>query len=259
MSSANNHRDDFYRQLAPVYHLKVDWDTRRKKESPLFKHLFDGGTIDSVCDLGCGDGGHAETVVEQGAKYVGIDSSSEMIKMARQNYRSSPNVRFLKGDMLRFPAIHTGKFDLVLMLGNTLPHLQTTAQLNSLLGGVSRTLKAGGRFVIQTVNPARIKSQEIYFLPPKLAKNQTLFTPFYVRRAKLWDFYMPVYVLGEGTLQTRQVPRTRLRFWAQKEITAASAKKKLRFVEAFGDAALSSYAAQKSENMILVLEKGRHA
>jgi len=33
-SSSNNNR--FYEQLAPVYHLKVDWSNRSAKENELF-------------------------------------------------------------------------------------------------------------------------------------------------------------------------------------------------------------------------------
>ena len=59
--------NDFYEQLAPLYHLKVDWDKRLPKETALFDLLFANAKISAVCDLGCGDGGHAQEIVRRGA------------------------------------------------------------------------------------------------------------------------------------------------------------------------------------------------
>lgn len=259
MSDKKHKGDEFYDQLAPLYHLKVDWQARRRKEFPLFDHLFGGATVTSVCDLGCGDGGHAGEVIERGAKYIGIDSSSRMIKMAKEQYRSTTAAQFIKGDMLDLPHKYDGKFDLVLMLGNTLPHLHTAAELNMLIEGVARILKADGRFVVQTVNPDPIKTQDVFFLPPKLVENRALFVPLYVKRAGYRDFFMTIYSIEQNQLRDRQVLKTRLKFWQAKQIATAAAKHKLSLIETFGDAGLSPYLSESSENMILILRKSSHA
>ena len=192
MTNSTGQRDHFYQKLAPLYQLKVEWNNRLRKEQKLFDLLFLDRTIDHVCDLGCGDGGHAEEITRRGAQYTGIDSSAAMIAMAKNLHSQLPNVNFQRGNALGIPRKFDRAFDLVLLLGNTLPHFRSRQDLQKLFAGISRVLQDNGRFVLQTVNPGLLESQDIHFLPSKLAENTTLFTPFYVRRNQDWDFYMPI-------------------------------------------------------------------
>lgn len=246
--------NEFYERLAPLYRLKVDWDKRLPKEIALFDLLFADPDVSAVCDLGCGDGGHAEEVVKRGAVYLGIDSSAKMIAMARRTYQGRKGIRFLKGDILHLARQHNGMFDLVLLLGNTLPHILSKTDLKTFTNGVDRLLSAHGRFVVQTVNPALLANKQIHFLAPKLAEEHVLFTPFYVRQGDLWSFQMPIYIIEQGKIISRQVAETKLRFWNRTEIAKATADH-FRIVSTYGDAGLSPYSASKSDNLILVMEK----
>ncbi len=246
--------NDFYEQLAPLYHLKVDWEKRLPKETPLFDFLFSKGDIAAVCDLGCGDGGHAGEIAGRGAMYFGIDNSAEMIKTAKRHYQKMKGIQFLKSDMLQVPAIYNRMFDVVLLLGNTLPHMLTDADMKKLFAAAHRLLGPHGRFIIQSVNPGKLKSEPVHFLPPKLAEKRVLFTPLYVRQREAWDFLMPIYVLEEGRLKSHSVLRTRLRFWTRSEVVNFAGTK-FRLRQTFGDAQLSPYHSKRSENMILTLER----
>jgi SAM-dependent methyltransferase len=254
MTSHGGHSDNFYEQLAPLYHLKVDWDKRLPKETALFDLLFVHHDISAVCDLGCGDGGHAREIVKRGAVYIGIDSSARMIRMAKTKQARRKGVDFLKGDMLRLPVKYKGMFDLVLLLGNTLPHILSGADLKMLIENVSRLLSPHGRFVIQTVNPEMLKTKRVHFLPPKLAENRVLFAPFYARQDKHWSFLMPIYIIEQGKIISHNTLETRLKFWLRSEI-AAAASHDFKVAHAFGDAGLTPYIRTKSENMILIMEK----
>jgi SAM-dependent methyltransferase len=249
-----NHSSDFYEQLAPLYHLKVDWDKRLPKETALFEYLLGDPEISAVCDLGCGDGGHAREVVRRGAVYVGMDNSTQMIRLAKTNYSGVRGVRFVKADMRSIPALYNRMFDLVLLLGNTLPHMLTSGDLSSVFRAVHRMLNPGGRFVLQTVNPGKLKDRSVHFLPPKLADERFLFTPLYVRHDELWEFLMPIYVLEQQRIVSHQVLTTQLRFWTRREVVTA-AKKHFRTVRVCGSADLSPYQENKSENLLLVLER----
>jgi SAM-dependent methyltransferase len=254
MTTHCKHSDNFYEQLAPLYHLKVDWDKRLPKETALFDLLFANSDVSAVCDLGCGDGGHAREIVKRGSVYVGIDNSARMIKMAETKHARLKGIRFLKGDMLQLPAKYNEMFDLVLLLGNTLPHILSDADLRTLIKNVSRLLSPQGRFVIQTVNPEMLKTKQVHFLTPKLADNRVLFTPFYARKDEYWSFLMPIYILEQGKIVSHDALETRLRFWLRSEI-ATAASHNLKVTHTFGDAGLAPYNKAKSENMILIMEK----
>lgn len=254
MTTRGKHSDDFYEQLAPLYHLKVDWDKRLPKEMALFDLLFANPDVSAVCDLGCGDGGHAREIVKRGAVYIGIDSSARMIKMAKAKHTRRKGIRFLQGDMLRLPEQYNGIFDIVLLLGNTLPHILSSADLKMLIKNVSRLLSPHGRFVIQTVNPEMLKAKQVHFLPPKLADNHVLFAPFYTRQDKYWSFLMPIYIIEHGKIISHNTLETRLKFWMRSEI-AAAASNDFKVTHTFGDAGLARYIRTGSENMILIMEK----
>jgi hypothetical protein len=152
------------------------------------------------------------------------------------------------------PAQSNGMFDLVLLLGNTLPHILSGADLKMLIRNVSRLLSPHGRFVIQTVNPEMLKTKQVHFLPPKLADNRVLFTPFYTRQDECWSFLMPIYIIEQGKIISHNTLETRLKFWLRSEI-AAAASHDFKVTHAFGDAGLAPYIGTKSENMILIMEK----
>lgn len=254
MTTRNRHSDDFYEQLAPLYHLKVDWDKRLPKETALFDLLFANHYVSAVCDLGCGDGGHAREIVKRGASYVGIDSSARMIRMAKSRHAGIKGIQFLRSDMRQLPVKYNGMFDLVLLLGNTLPHILSGADLRKLMKNVSRLLSPRGRFVIQTVNPEMLKTKQVHFLPPKLADNRVLFAPFYARQDKYWVFSMPIYIIEQGKIVSHRALETRLKFWLRSEI-ATAASREFKVTHAFGDAGLASYVKATSDNMVLIMEK----
>ncbi|MBI1208662.1 MAG: methyltransferase domain-containing protein [Azospirillum sp.] len=89
-----------------------------------------------VLDLGCGDGALTETVAARGATVIGVDASLEMVAAARAR---GLDVRCADGQALPFHA----DFDAV--ISNAALHWMTRP--DSVLAGVRRALKPGGRFI----------------------------------------------------------------------------------------------------------------
>lgn len=254
MTAKRRSDDSFYDDLAPVYHLKVDWTNRHAKERKLLDYLTAVPRPAAVLDLGCGDGGHAPVFTNLGISYVGVDSSAEMIAIAR-SLHASPQARFEQADFLKLPREWQGAFDLCALLGNTLPHLHTARELNRLLESVARVLSPLGRFAVQTVNPGILAGKSAHFLAPKLAEGKTLFAPLYINRGRLWDFHMLIHNINDGHIVSRQVITTRLHFWSKTEILTAARAAGFSLKAAFGGADLSDYESKRSENLILVFAR----
>lgn len=89
-----------------------------------------------ILDLGCGDGGLTDRIAAGGAVVVAIDSSAEMVAVAR---RRGLDARVIDGQHLPFDA----EFDAV--FSNAALHWMP--ELPSVLAGVHRALRPGGRFV----------------------------------------------------------------------------------------------------------------
>jgi SAM-dependent methyltransferase len=93
----------------------------------------------SVLDLCCGVAGPGRLIArELGCTYLGVDSSSSAIDIARESAGDLP-CRF---EVSRIPPLPPGRFDVVLLLETMLAF----ADKETLLEGISGALVTGGRF-----------------------------------------------------------------------------------------------------------------
>ncbi|MEM1049162.1 MAG: class I SAM-dependent methyltransferase [Pseudomonadota bacterium] len=89
-----------------------------------------------ILDLGCGDGALTAQLAESGATLVGVDGAPDFVRAARER---GIDARLHDGHDLPFE----DEFDAV--FSNAALHWMTDPQ--AVLGGVTRALKPGGRFV----------------------------------------------------------------------------------------------------------------
>lgn len=108
----------------------------------------------ATLDIGCASGGHAIALVKRGYACTGIDPSRPLIDAARSRAEGIPiPPEFLEGGSGDLAALFTDRrFRLMLCLGNTLPHLESLADVDSFLVDCARFLEPGGAIVIQLLN-----------------------------------------------------------------------------------------------------------
>lgn len=100
--------------------------------------LLNPAAGERILDVGCGDGALTERIAAAGAAVVGIDNSEEMIAAARAR---GLDARLIDAERLPFDR----EFDAV--FSNAALHW--VRDHDSLLAGVHRALKSGGRFVAE--------------------------------------------------------------------------------------------------------------
>lgn len=135
---------DFFDKIAPK------WDSMEVKSTPAkvkeILHIIGIKKGDHVADIGCGTGvlipGLSELVGENGV-VVGIDFSTEMLKVAKEKCKDLKNVRFLRAD-IEEDSIDE-KFD-VIILYCVYPHLSEPELTLKILAGLN--LKPGGKIII---------------------------------------------------------------------------------------------------------------
>jgi SAM-dependent methyltransferase len=91
-----------------------------------------------ILDLGCGDGVLTERIVAAGAEVVAVDAAPDMVAAARER---ALDARVMQGQELSFD----GEFDAV--FSNAALHWMHPPE--TVLAGVCRALKPGGRFVAE--------------------------------------------------------------------------------------------------------------
>ncbi len=104
----------------------------------------------NLLELGCGTGLHAINLAEKGYHIEGVDQSQDMINLARERQKISPNsisnlVNFNIGDIRTYSI--NKSFDVALSLFHVISYQVTNRDLNQSFNTVSKHLKPGGIFV----------------------------------------------------------------------------------------------------------------
>jgi SAM-dependent methyltransferase len=164
--------DEFYNELGEGYELMINWDARLAREGPFFRKLFEEHRVKSVLDCACGTGRHAVEFARWGHSVSGCDISREMLLLAERNAAAAGvDVAFFAAGLTEIARKARGrKFDAVVCLGNSLPHLLTQRELDQAMRSIRRVLTAGGVFVVQIRNYDRIVHENLRFMPPTSAK-----------------------------------------------------------------------------------------
>jgi 2-polyprenyl-3-methyl-5-hydroxy-6-metoxy-1,4-benzoquinol methylase len=133
-----------YQEIATEFDL-----TRKKFLWPEIKNLTDNiKEGDKVLDVGCGNGRLLEVLKNKNINYLGVDNSSELIKIARNNY---PNYKFLVADILDLSQIPVDSFDYVFCLA-VLPHIPGKKLRMKALRELKKKVKNSGKIIISAWN-----------------------------------------------------------------------------------------------------------
>ena len=131
---------DTYDKIAPHYCRKTRLDKYLKWERSYIVRMISliGSANPLILDSGCGDGRHCRIIEEEGARAVGIDLSSGMLKEARSLY---PGGEFRQMNMVRL-GFDDHHFDGIWSSGS-IYHVPKS-EVGKVLAEFSRVLKPGG-------------------------------------------------------------------------------------------------------------------
>ncbi|MFI5735121.1 class I SAM-dependent methyltransferase [Kribbella sp. NPDC051587] len=139
---------DGYDRWASSYDSDNATNVLVRLEQEALDRVLSAGEGKKALDAACGTGRQASRLTKLGYEITGVDATSAMLDVARQN---SPESRFLKGDLRDLP-VQDGEFDLVI---STLA-VSHVRELDLVMSEFARAAKAGGRVVIVDVHPVQI-------------------------------------------------------------------------------------------------------
>jgi SAM-dependent methyltransferase len=99
-----------------------------------------------ILDIGSGTGHHVATLASKGYNVLGIDTSENMVKKAKENY---PQSSFQVGDALKAMQFEPNSFTHILCLYFTIYYMQDK---NVFFSNCMRWLKSGGFLILHVVN-----------------------------------------------------------------------------------------------------------
>jgi SAM-dependent methyltransferase len=188
---------DFYKQLAPFYHLIYDdWEASIAAYAELFDSLIQaewGPSARSVLDVSCGIGTQSIALATRGYQVTASDLSPEAVARAAAEARTrSLPISFSVCDMRAAYHHHGTGFDVVLSAGNSITHLLGDDQILVALREMLACLRPGGGCILGI----RQYDQE--------PRGKSLFHPFRVHEDEekrtiifqVWDFEGDQYALS---------------------------------------------------------------
>lgn len=142
-----------FAEIAPYYDLMTGYRQRLTGDAGVLKTLVEKFQIRKALDAGCGSGVHSIILSKLGVEVTGLDSSDEMLDLARGNM-ASEGVSFdlVRGKFESLPGEWSERFDGIFCLANSLVGVETGEGLALSLKSFFRVLKPGGRAVIQLLN-----------------------------------------------------------------------------------------------------------
>jgi len=112
-----------------------------------FRYIIDKYKPISALDLGCATGELSTFLNSNGCNTIGVDLSPDLISLAKKNPGD-----YILADINKYLENKTKqKYDLIVCIGNTLPHLEPN-ELRRFAKEISNWLNQDGLLIIQTVN-----------------------------------------------------------------------------------------------------------
>ena len=101
--------------------------------------------INTLLDLGCGTGIHANLLTEKGFNVDGVDMSIQMVEQAKLKFENNPALQFFEGDITKF---ENGKtYDVVTSLFHVMSYQNSNEAVKSAMMTAHKHLNENGLFV----------------------------------------------------------------------------------------------------------------
>ena len=146
----------------------------------------------TAMDLACGTGILCGILDSAGIAASGMDFSSGMIEIARQN---TPHIPYDVADMTTYRP--DKQFDLVTCTGDALNHIPQLADVEKIFQNVYRYTAPGGYFIFDILNEHEVSTSE----PFETDFSETIRVWFQMTRPETDQVNLKIRVFEEGQLQ----------------------------------------------------------
>ncbi len=249
-----------YDLFSADYDRFVNWQERLAYELPFIEQQLAACGARRLLDAACGTGIHAIALAQRGYDVTGADLSAGMVEQARRNSTAvGCDVRFVVAGFGELAAKKGNDFDVLLCLGNSLPHVLTTEALHTTLTDFAAALRPGGLLLVQNRNFDAVMHDRARWMGPQSHREgdrEWLFIRFYDFNP---DGSLTFNVItlrrdGEGEW-TQQAEATALRPLLHAELCEAIAAAGFGDVACYGDMTGAPFDPKTSGNLIITARK----
>jgi SAM-dependent methyltransferase len=249
---------NLYNNLAEEYDQIVATGTRAKAVADFVDALLQRGTFGTVLDVACGTGLYAREFARCGLTVTGADLSAGLLEAAQnQSQTEDTMIQWREIDMRALGGVRelSAAFDLLVCMGNSIPHLQEQKDLTKTIVGFREVLRPGGLVVIHLLNYARILERRERFVGATRENERT-----YVR---FYDF-LDTGLLRFNILQLDwhqserhgQLHSMLLRPWKPADLRKTLSENGFESIEQYAGLQFSPFREDESETVLLLARRG---
>lgn len=181
-SHYTNHLGKFYSWMAG------DFDTKSEEQ----KSFFNRNNIKPIqngiaMDLGCGHGLQSIPLAKLGFKVKAIDFSKDLLHELKS--RSINSIEIIEDDLARFDNHLSQPAELIVCMGDTLTHLATVTEVETLINKACDNLIEGGKLILSYRDLSSPLNGSNRFLPVRSddTKIHTCFMEYFDEHVQVHD------------------------------------------------------------------------
>ena len=130
---------------------------RAPAEAEFIARALDLPPGSAILDLACGHGRHAVELAARSYQVTGLDLSRVLLSKAEELARTrGVTLELVEEDMRRVPETWAARFDGALNVFTAWGYFDKDAENEKVIEGVVRSLKLGGRFLLDVINRERV-------------------------------------------------------------------------------------------------------
>jgi SAM-dependent methyltransferase len=150
----NHYAEEYAENFADKYDELVGWEQRARNEGDFFVEHLRKRKVRRILDVAAGTGFHSVRLLAAGFEVVSADGSAEMLAKAFENGRRHGGhvLRTVLTDWRWLTRDIRERYDAVLCLGNSFPHLFAEAERRKVLAEFYAALKHDGLLVLDQRN-----------------------------------------------------------------------------------------------------------
>jgi SAM-dependent methyltransferase len=272
-----------YDAFSDDYDRFVNWEDRLAYEMPFIERTLRQVDARRVLDVACGTGMHAIELARRGYEVVGADLSAPMIERAKENAATtgveahfvvagfgelaeklvlSPSTGLVLSEiegLKTSPVEGAGsQFNMVLCLGNSLPHVSSARDLDEALADFAAVLRPGGLLLIQNRNFDAVLARRERFMRPEAHREgdrEWLFVRFYDFTEGTITFNMVVLHRDAEGKWVQKVESTELRPLIYSELTASLTAAGFADIICYGDMEGAQFDLDHSPNLVVTARR----
>ena len=255
-----------YNTFSEDYDRFVNWQGRLAYEMPFIEEQINHLRQNlhrplHILDTACGTGMHAIALAKAGHLVSAADLFPQMVEKSKQNASAEGvDVNFQVAGLGEMEnAFGREQFDLLLCMGNSLPHILSEQELISSLEDFASVLRLGGMVLIQNRNFDAVMQERARWMEPQVyrsGEDEWIFQRFYDFLSNgLIRFNIVTLYRREETEWQSTVASTMLRPQLSDDLIPLLSQAGFNNIRFYGSMQGEEFSAESSGNLIITAIK----